>query len=160
MGNFEFSIIKSFKTSSSLTASERLNRLSFEAKILTYIGFHDNVVSCYGISMINSNPSLVLSYESNMTLHDYLKQNQVLNLLGVSNQSLLAKADWVFLFLPCSLCKTLNNYTTAAIQTCSTSSGCSLKWCCYAILLLRCVFAWTFIPVNGSTLSFRKASRI
>ena len=77
MGNVEFSIIKSFKTSSSLTVSERLNRLSFEAKILTYIGFHDNVVSCYGISMINSNPSLVLSYESNMTLHDYLKQNQV-----------------------------------------------------------------------------------
>ena len=76
MGNFEFSIIKSFKTSSSLTVSERLNRLSFEAKILTYIGFHDNVVSCYVISMINSNPSLVLSYESNMTLHDYLKQNQ------------------------------------------------------------------------------------
>lgn len=28
--------------------------------------------------MINSNPSLVLSYGSNMTLHDYLKQNQVL----------------------------------------------------------------------------------
>lgn len=39
MENGEFSIFKSFKASSSLTASERLNRLSFEAKILTYIGF-------------------------------------------------------------------------------------------------------------------------
>ena len=39
MENGEFSVFKSFKASSSLAASERLNRLSFEAKILTYIGF-------------------------------------------------------------------------------------------------------------------------
>ena len=78
MENGEFSIIKSFKATSSLTASECLNRLSFEAKVLSYVGFHENIVSCHGISIIDSNPSLILSYESNLTLHDYLKQNQVL----------------------------------------------------------------------------------
>ena len=73
--NGEFAALKQFKTRARLTEAKCLTHLSYEAKILSLVGYHNNVVYCHGIALVDSAAAIVLSYESDATLDKYLKRN-------------------------------------------------------------------------------------
>lgn len=83
--NGEFVVLKKLKNSLKFAVSKCFTLLAYEAKILKLVGDHENILKCYGISVVNQIPALVLSFESCLNLKQFLSRNRNLRLETVKN---------------------------------------------------------------------------
>ena len=66
--NGEICVLKSINKSSTSSEKKRLTLLAREMKILSLVGTHPNVVQAHGLAWFQGNPSLVMSFESDINL--------------------------------------------------------------------------------------------